>query len=120
MPSLAAAPTEPAAGGLRSISPHLDLGSQAFDPSGGEPKYDVEVGRRDDPELGEALLVSNVGGLGHAGGSGRSSNASLMSRAPVGCVLRAPGRPVDLERYACREGSRIDQLKRYVRAGVGE
>src|SRR6266508_5297683 len=59
-------------------------------------------------------------GLGHTAGTGRSSSASPMSRASVGCILRAPGRPVDLDRYALREGSRFDQVKRYVRAGVGE
>jgi hypothetical protein len=51
----------------------------------------------------------------------RSSGS--MSRAPSRpsrCVLRAPGRPVDLDRYALREGSRVDQVKRDVRAGVGE
>jgi hypothetical protein len=35
-------------------------------------------------------------------------------------VLRAPGGPVDLDRYALRGGSRVDQVKRCVRAGVGE
>src|SRR6266516_912908 len=44
----------------------------------------------------------------------------LMSRASAGCILRAPGRPVDLDRYALRVGSRVDQVKRNVRAGVGE
>ena len=37
-----------------------------------------------------------------------------------GCVLRAPGGPVDLDRYPIRGGSRVDQVKRCVRAGVGE
>src|SRR5205823_656009 len=37
-----------------------------------------------------------------------------------GCILRAPGGPVDLDRYALRVGSRVDQVERYVRAGVGE
>src|ERR671919_1435545 len=37
-----------------------------------------------------------------------------------GCILRAPVGPVDVERYALREGSRVDQVKRDVRAGVGE
>src|SRR5258708_17529239 len=50
---------------------------------------------------------------------GRSSSASPISRASVGCILRASGRPVDLHRYALREGSRFDQDKRYVRAVVG-
>ena len=35
-------------------------------------------------------------------------------------VLRAPGGPVDLDRDALRVGPRVDQLKRDVRAGVGE
>src|SRR5713226_7737160 len=30
------------------------------------------------------------------------------------------GRPVDLKRYALREGSRFDQVERHVRAGAGE
>src|SRR5258708_6641142 len=59
-------------------------------------------------------------GLGPTAGTGRSSGASPTSRASVGCILRAPGRPVDLERYALREGSRFDQVKRYVRTVVGE
>src|SRR6266849_3186523 len=46
-----------------------------------------------------------------------SLTAAPMSR---GCVLRAPGRPVDLDRYALRVGSRVDQVERNVRAGVGE
>src|SRR5205085_6852772 len=37
------------------------------------------------------------------------------------CVLRAAaGGPVDLDRYALRVGSRVDQVERNVRAGVGE
>jgi hypothetical protein len=36
------------------------------------------------------------------------------------CISRAPGGPVDVERYAFREGSRVDQVERDVRAGVGE
>src|SRR5713226_5352207 len=59
-------------------------------------------------------------GLGHTAGTGRSSRASPTSRASVGRILRAPGRPVDLERYALREGSRFDQVERQVRAGAGE
>src|SRR5712692_9575749 len=46
-----------------------------------------------------------------------------MSRASGrggGCILRAPDGPVDLDRYPLRGGSRVDQIKRYVRAGVGE
>ena len=34
--------------------------------------------------------------------------------------MRASGRPVDLDRYALRVGSRVNQIKRYVRAVVGE
>src|SRR6266571_6230989 len=49
-----------------------------------------------------------------------SLTAAPMSRVSVGCILRAPGRPVDLDRYALREGSRFDQVKRHVRAGGGE
>src|SRR3954463_2005853 len=36
------------------------------------------------------------------------------------CVLRAPAGPVDLDRYAPRERSRVDEVERYVRAAVGE
>ena len=36
-----------------------------------------------------------------------------------GCILRAPVGPVDLDPGALREGSRFDQVKRHVRAGVG-
>src|SRR6476646_9654919 len=46
-----------------------------------------------------------------------------MSRASVGrgrWVLRAPVGPVDLDRYALRVGSRVDQGERCVRAGFGE
>jgi hypothetical protein len=31
-----------------------------------------------------------------------------MSRASVGCILRAPGGPVNLERYALRIGARVE------------
>src|SRR5205809_6414510 len=48
-----------------------------------------------------------------------SLTAAPMSRASVG-VLRAAVRPVDLNRYALRVGSRVDQVERDVRAGVGE
>src|SRR5215213_1838847 len=44
-----------------------------------------------------------------------------ISRVQVGrgrCVLRAPGGPVDLDRYAVRGGSGVDQVERCVRAGV--
>jgi Integrase core domain len=50
----------------------------------------------------------------------RPLTAAPMSRASVGCVLRASGGPIDLDRYALRVGSRVDQVKRNVRAGVGE
>src|SRR5690349_24193655 len=43
-----------------------------------------------------------------------------MSRVSAGCVLRAPGWPVDLDRYALRVGLRSGQVQRYVRAGAGE
>jgi hypothetical protein len=47
-----------------------------------------------------------------------SLTSAPMSRASVGCILRAPGRPVDLERDALGEGSRFHQVKRDVRAVV--
>src|SRR5205823_10820776 len=37
-----------------------------------------------------------------------------------GSVPRASGGSVDLDRHPLRGGSRVDQVKRYVRAGVGE
>src|SRR5690348_2637029 len=43
-----------------------------------------------------------------------------MSRVSAGCVLRAPGWPVDLDRYALRVGLRSGQVQCYVRAGAGE
>src|SRR6185312_4843524 len=44
-----------------------------------------------------------------------------LSRASVGgWILRAPGRPVDLDRYALRVGSRLDQVERTIRAGLRE
>src|SRR5207245_10130604 len=49
--------------------------------------------------------------------------AAPMSRASGrggGCVLRASGRPVHLDRYPFWGSPRLDQLKRCVRAGVGE
>src|ERR671934_1553286 len=46
--------------------------------------------------------------------------ATIVSVDGCGRVLRAPGRPVDLDRYALRVGSRVDQFKRNIRAGVGE
>ena len=61
--------------------------------------------------------------LGHTAGPGRSSSAAPTSPAwgrHVRCILRAPGGPVDLERYPLRVGSRVDQVKRQVQAGVGE
>jgi hypothetical protein len=44
-----------AAGGFRSVAAHLDLPIAGLQPLGGE----LEV---DDPEVGEVLLASNVGG----------------------------------------------------------
>jgi hypothetical protein len=49
----------------------------------------------------------------------RSLTAASISRAS-GCIVRTPVGPVDLERYALRKGSRVEQLKRDVRAGLGE
>src|SRR2546429_8647500 len=50
--------------------------------------------------------------------------STLRDRAPLsygsGCILRAPDGPVDLDRYPLAGNSRVDQVKRYVRAGVGE
>src|SRR4029453_18544864 len=37
-----------------------------------------------------------------------------------GCIVRAPGGSVELDRDALRVGSRVDQVERDVRAGVGE
>src|SRR6266536_2554467 len=56
----------------------------------------------------------------HGWGRPVRSARSPTSRASVGCIVRAPGRSVDLDRYALREGSRFDQVKRHVRAGGGE
>src|SRR6266568_905625 len=114
------APAVGAAGGFRSVAPHLDLPIAGLRPLGGELERHAEVGGLDDPEVGEVLLVSNVGASWPYAGTGRSSGASPPSRASVGCILRAPRRPIDLDRYALREGSRFDQVKCHVRAGVGE
>ena len=48
--------------------------------------------------------------------------AAGTSRASpgVGSIPRVPGRPIDLECDALREGPRLDQVERHVRAGVGE
>src|SRR5713101_914631 len=54
-----------------------------------------------------------------ASGCRLSLTAAPMSHGG-GCILRAPGGPVDLDRYPLRGCSRVDQVKRYVRAGVGE
>src|SRR5260370_23826238 len=72
------------------------------------------------PKVGEVLLVSNVGRSWPYG----------WNRSVIYCVTyvtcsgvarplhTAGARPVDLARYALREGSRFDQVKRHVRAGV--
>src|SRR6266540_3544979 len=52
-----------------------------------------------------------------------SLTAAPISRASVGrggCILRAPGGPVDLDRYPVRGGLRSDQFERPVPAGVRE
>src|SRR5437867_10109589 len=51
-----------------------------------------------------------------------SLTAAPMSRASGGggCILRAPGGPVDLDRDPLRGDSRVDHAKRYVRPGGGE
>src|SRR5215218_4884639 len=41
------------------------------------------------------------------------------STGRCGRIARAPCGPVDLDRYALRVGSRVDQVERDVRAGVG-
>jgi hypothetical protein len=56
------APAVGAAGGFRSVAPHLDLPIAGLRPLGGEHERHVEVEGLDDPEAGEVLLVSNVGG----------------------------------------------------------
>jgi hypothetical protein len=56
----------------------------------------------------------------------RRRHSALGYLAPAGsvggggCILRAPGGPVDLDRYALRGGSRVDQFERCVRARGGE
>src|SRR5436190_12954781 len=50
----------------------------------------------------------------------RRSSVVVVGGGGCGCIPRAPGGPVDLDRYALRVGSRVDQVKRNVRAGVGE
>ena len=49
-----------------------------------------------------------------------SLTAAPMSGRGGSCILRAPGGPVDLDRYPLRGDLRVDHVKRYVRAGVGE
>jgi hypothetical protein len=51
-----------AAGGFRSVAPHLDLPIAGPRPLGGEPERHVEAGGLDGPEAGEVLLVSTVDG----------------------------------------------------------
>jgi hypothetical protein len=50
-------------------------------------------------------------------GSGRSH---ALRSAVAGAYCGRPVGPVDLDRYALRGRSRVEQLKRCVRAGVGE
>src|SRR5713101_5525133 len=60
---------------------------------------------------------------GHVSTFGMTEAAAPMSLASArggGCILRAPGGPVDLDRYPLRGGSRVDQVEGCVRAGVGE
>src|ERR671914_155716 len=47
---------------------------------------------------------------------------SLVDRSGTSsrCVLRAPGRPEDLDRHALRVDARLDQVERKIRAGVRE
>jgi hypothetical protein len=47
-------------------------------------------------------------------------SVSRASGRGGGCTLRAPGEPVDLDRYPVLGGSRFHQVERCVRAGVGE
>ncbi len=44
----------------------------------------------------------------------------LPSPRDSGGVLRAPSGPIGLARDALREGSRVDEVEREIRAGVGE
>ena len=50
----------------------------------------------------------------------RSCERSTSPRASVNCILRTPGRPVDLERDALRESSRFHQIKGQVPAVAGK
>ena len=74
----------------------------------GFPPLLLQVGTNDAPrrgvEAGELVVE------GSPVVRGRWSSASPMSRASVGCILWAPARPVDLDRYALRVGSRVDQV----------
>jgi hypothetical protein len=65
----------------------------------------------------ERAKATNGCTLGHPT---RARASFVVVVGGVGCILRAPGGPVDLDRYALRVGSRVDQVKRNVRAGVGE
>jgi len=89
-----------AAGGFRHVAPHSDLPIAGLRPLGGELERHVEVEGLDDPEVGEVLLVSNVGGSWPYGWNRSVVSCGTMARASVGCILRAPGRPVDLDRDA--------------------
>jgi hypothetical protein len=72
-----------------------------------EPAYEDKLAA-----LGEPATLSRRQLL-RSGGSG---SAQLMSR----WILRAAGGPVALDRHALGVGSRVDQVKRDVRAVVGE
>jgi hypothetical protein len=115
---------EPPADGGVAASRHMDSGDRpapfgAGHPSSCRPRA---VERRDKPVQAEVTAhpacrrtvhpdsaPSGIGGVSFA-------NWTATSR----CVLRAPGRPEDLKGDALREGSRVEQVKREVRPGVGE
>jgi hypothetical protein len=61
-PSLDPALVVGEAGGFRRVAAHLDLPIAGPQHLGGELERHVEVGGLDDPEVGEVLLSSNVGG----------------------------------------------------------
>jgi hypothetical protein len=70
-------------------------------PLGGElERHTGGAGGHDDLHAGEVLLVPGVGGCWPHGWNRPAVWCSPMSRASAGRILRAPGRPVDLDRYA--------------------
>src|SRR2546425_6540036 len=84
-----------------------------------KPSSEIEKLWTRTSDTADLLQESGFNFIDIASGCRLALTAAPMSHGG-GCILRAPGGPVDLDRYPLAGNSPVDQVERCVRAGVGE